>query len=88
MLSVQIQPGLRRADSGSVAHWQVPSRCLSQWQGKPILFVATQAGFSAQQVDIIASNDDISVITGPLTAGSKVAISGIASLRALLQSER
>jgi len=88
LLSVQIQPGLRRSELGSATGWQVPSRCLSQWQGKPILFVATTTGFLVQPVDIVASNDDMSVVTGPLTAGSQVAVSGIASLRALLQSER
>jgi hypothetical protein len=88
LLSVQIQPGLRRSELGSATSWQVPSRCLSQWQGRPILFVATTTGFLVQPVDIVASNDDMSVVTGPLTAGSQVAVSGIASLRALLQSER
>jgi cobalt-zinc-cadmium efflux system membrane fusion protein len=84
LLSVQVHPGLRKA---GVA-WRVPSRCLTQWQGKPVLFVATASGFSVQSVELISSNDDTSVVAGPLSADSKVAVSGVASLRALLQSER
>jgi multidrug efflux pump subunit AcrA (membrane-fusion protein) len=84
LLSVQVHPGLRKAG----AAWRVPSRCLTQWQGKPVLFVATSSGFSVQSVELISSNDDASVVAGPLSADSKVAVSGVASLRALLQSER
>jgi len=84
LLSVQVHPGLRKAGTA----WRVPSRCLTQWQGRPVLFVATASGFSVQSVELISSNDDTSVVTGPLSVDSKVAISGVASLRALLQSER
>ena len=84
LLSVQVHPGVRKGGAG----WTVPSRCLTQWQGKPVLFVATSSGFSVKSVEILSSNDDTSVVAGPLSADSKVALSGIASLRALLQSER
>jgi len=84
LLSVQVHPGVRKGGAG----WKVPSRCLTQWQGKPLLFVATSSGFSVQTVEILSSNDDTSVVAGPLRADSKVAVSGVASLRALLQSER
>ena len=84
ILTVQVHPGLRKGG----AAWRVPSRCLTQWQGKVVLFVATATGFSVQPVEIMSTNDDTTVVAGPLGADSKVAISGIASLRALLQSER
>jgi len=84
LLSVQVQPGVRKAGAG----WTVPSRSLTQWQGMPVLFVATSTGFSVKSVEVLSSNDDTSVVAGPLSADSKVALSGIASLRALLQSGR
>jgi cobalt-zinc-cadmium efflux system membrane fusion protein len=84
LLSVQIHPGARKGGTS----WRVPSRCLTQWQGKSVLFLATSSGFSVQSVEVLSSNDDTSVVAGPLSADSKVALSGIASLRALLQSER
>lgn len=84
VLTVQAHPGLRKREGA----WKVPSRCLTQWQGKPVLFVATSSGFSVQPVELIGTNDDTSVVAGPLSADTKVAVSGIASLRALLQSER
>jgi len=84
LLSVQVHPGVRKAGAG----WTVPSRSLTQWQGMPVLFVATSTGFSVKSVEVLSSNDDTSVVAGPLSADSKVALSGIASLRALLQSGR
>jgi biotin carboxyl carrier protein len=72
-------------DTGAV--WTVPSRALSQWQAQPPIFVATATGFTAQRVRMVTSNDDLSVIEAALPASAKVAITGIASLRALLQKD-
>jgi len=72
-------------DTGAV--WTVPSRALSQWQGHPLVFVATATGFTAQRVRMVTSNDDLSVIEAALPASAQVAITGIASLRALLQKD-
>jgi hypothetical protein len=38
-------------------------------------------------VNVISSTDDLSLIEAALPAGSKVAVTGIASLRALLQKD-
>ena len=72
-------------DTGAL--WTVPSRALSQWQGQPLIFVANTTGFTAQRVRMVTSNDDLSVIEAALPASAKVAITGIASLRALLQKD-
>jgi hypothetical protein len=89
-VSIQLQPGLAATDSNGKATgpaWTVPSRALSQWQGQPMVFVANATGFTAQRVRILSSNDDTSVIEAALPATPKVAITGIASLRALLQKD-
>ncbi len=67
--------------------WLVPARAVTQWRGKPWLFVANDKGFEAQTVNVISSTDDLSLIEAALPAGSKVAVTGIASLRALLQKD-
>jgi len=67
--------------------WLVPSRALTQWRGKSWLFVATDKGFEAVVVNVISSTDELSLVESNLTVGSKVAITGIASLRALLQKD-
>jgi multidrug resistance efflux pump len=89
-VSIQLQPGLAATDSNGKATgpvWTVPSRALSQWQGQPMVFVASATGFTAERVRILSSNDDISVIEAALPVTPKVAITGIASLRALLQKD-
>jgi RND family efflux transporter MFP subunit len=67
--------------------WLVPSRAVTQWRGKPWVFVANDKGFEAQVVSVVSSTDDLSLIAIALPAGSKVAVTGIASLRALLQKD-
>ena len=67
--------------------WLVPARAVTQWRGKPWLFVANDKGFEAQTVNVISSTDDLSLVEAALPAGSKVAVTGIASLRALLQKD-
>ena len=69
------------------AQWLVPARAVTQWRGKPWIFVANEKGFEAQTVNVISSTDDVSLVEAALPAGSKVAITGIASLRALLQKD-
>jgi hypothetical protein len=49
--------------------------------------VANAKGFAAQTVRILSSNDDTTVIEASLPETSKMAITGIASLRALMQKD-
>jgi biotin carboxyl carrier protein len=90
VVSVQLQPDLAALDNTGKAAgpaWWVPSRAISQWQGRPLIFVAHAKGFTAQTVRILSSNDDTSVIEAALPENSKLAVTGIASLRAWMQKE-
>lgn len=67
--------------------WLVPARAVTQWRGQSWIFLSHEKGFQAQAVILISSTDDLSLIESTLPAESKVAITGIASLRALLQKD-
>jgi len=67
--------------------WWVPARAVTHWRGKPWVFVVNDQGFEARAVSVVSSSDDVSLIEVALPVGSKVAITGIASLRALLQKD-
>ncbi len=67
--------------------WLVPARAVTQWRGKPWIFLANTEGFEARVVSVLSSTDDLSLIEVALPSGSKVAVTGIASLRALLQKD-
>lgn len=69
------------------SHWLIPSRSVTQWSGKSWVFVANDKGFVAQEVNIISSTDDLSLVEATLSAGSKVAMTGVASLRAMMQKD-
>lgn len=65
--------------------WQVPARAITNWRGQSAVFLLTDNGVTLQPVSVISSDDDLASIQAPLSAGSKVAVTGIASLKALAQ---
>lgn len=91
VLSVQLHPDHPTQTASSEtqrgASWQVPASAVITHQGQPWVFVATATGFMATPVRVLSSNDDQSVILAPLQAPSRVAVTGLASLRALLQKD-
>jgi cobalt-zinc-cadmium efflux system membrane fusion protein len=87
LVSVNVHAKGKSGAAKPDTQWLVPARAVTQWRGKPWLFVANDKGFEAQAVKVISSTDDLSLVEAALPAGSKVAVTGIASLRALLQKD-
>lgn len=87
LVSVTIHPKGKASSDKPDTYWLVPARAVTQWRGKPWIFVANDKGFEAKTVNVISSTDDLSLIEVALPLSSKVAITGIASLRALLQKD-
>lgn len=83
-LSVSVETRFQGEASRPV--WQVPARALSQVAGRPIAFVAASGGFRVVTLELLANDDDQAVVAGALDAQSQVAVTGVAGLRALLQS--
>ena len=87
LVSVMVQArGLLNASKGS-DRWLLPTRAVTQWKGQPFVFVANEQGFEAKRVLVISSTDDMSIVEVSMPLGAKVAITGIASLRAMLQKD-
>jgi RND family efflux transporter MFP subunit len=87
LVSVTLHPKGKASTDKPDIYWLVPARAVTQWRGKPWIFVANDKGFEAKTVNVISSTDDLSLIEVALPQSSKVAITGIASLRALLQKD-
>ena len=87
LVSLTIHPKGKVSSDKPDTYWLVPARAVTQWRGKPWIFVANDKGFEAKTVNVISSTDDLSLIEVALPLSSKVAITGIASLRALLQKD-
>ena len=81
-LQVQLQPTL---DAKAAPAWQVPARAIVQLQGRQWVLVATPTGYTATSVQVLASNDDSATVQGALNAQQRVASTGLAALRPLLQ---
>jgi cobalt-zinc-cadmium efflux system membrane fusion protein len=85
-LTVSIQAANAYAEPS--AAWRVPARALSPWQGQSVLFVGADKGFRAVAVKVLSSNDDVSIVaSSQLSERDWVAVTGVASLRALLQKD-
>jgi len=67
--------------------WLVPSRALTQFKGLNWIFLANEQGFTAQSVSILSSSEDTSTIELSSTVGARFALTGVASLRAMLQRD-
>jgi cobalt-zinc-cadmium efflux system membrane fusion protein len=87
LLSVTVHNKANATQAKLENQWLVPSRAVTQWRGRPWVFVADAQGFVAQPVRVLSGSDDMSLIDARLPAGAKVAVSGIAALRALLQKD-
>ena len=87
LVSVTLNAKGKVVSSSPGKQWLVPARAVTQWRGKPWIFVANDKGFQAQAVNLISTTDELSLVEMTLSAPSKVAITGIASLRALLQKD-
>ena len=87
LLSVTVHSKVNPSKAKADNQWLVPSRAVTQWRGRPWIFVADAQGFVAQPIRVLSGSDDVSLIDAPLPAGAKVAVSGVAALRALLQKD-
>ena len=67
--------------------WWVPTRSLAQWRGKSWVFATTEQGFEAVPVNVLSASDDTAHVEAALAPTRKVAVSGIAALRGLLQKD-
>jgi cobalt-zinc-cadmium efflux system membrane fusion protein len=84
IVPVRLHPVL---GSTSTPVWTVPSRSVISYQSRSWVFVVTDKGFMPTPIKVLSSDDDRAVVEGPLKAQNRVAITGLASLRALLQQE-
>ena len=80
-LQVQLHP----ATDAKTPAWQVPARALLQLQGQSWVLVATATGYTPTVVQVLTSNDDSATVQGALNAQQRVASTGLAALRPLLQ---
>ena len=67
--------------------WWLPTRALAQWRGKTWVFVTSDQGFEAVPVTVLSSSDDTAHVQASLNPARKVAVTGIAALRGLLQKD-
>ena len=81
-LQVQLHPAV---NAKTAAAWQVPARAVLQLQGQSWVLVATASGYTPTPVQVVSSNDDSATVQGALNAQQRVASTGLAALRPLLQ---
>ena len=87
LVSVTVHAKGQTSTAKPDTQWRIPSRALTQWRGKPWVFVTTDQGFEAMPVTVLSASDDTALVEVALTPQRKVAVAGIAALRGLLQKD-
>lgn len=70
--------------SVATAQWKIPNAALARVQGKTLVFVVTPKGFRAESVVVLNEGAQDTVITGKFSGAEKIAIHGVAVLKAKL----
>jgi RND family efflux transporter MFP subunit len=65
--------------------WQVPARAVTNWKGQSVVFIYLGNQILMVPANVISSDDDVASIHANIPAQAKVAITGVASLKALAQ---
>ncbi len=68
----------------TAAQWEVPNGAVARLGGKAMVFIETAAGFRQQEVKILHTGAEYSVITGPFKGDERIAIKGVSALKANL----
>jgi RND family efflux transporter MFP subunit len=74
------------AGAAGEKQWQVPTAALVRHQGKTYVLAQTKGGFVATEVTVLNSAPAASSIAGPLRGGERIAVKGIAALKAIWTS--
>lgn len=65
--------------------WRVPARALVRAQGQDWVFVERPGGFEPQAVRVLSQSAQSAAIDGPFTGQERVAVEGVAALKAAWQ---
>jgi RND family efflux transporter MFP subunit len=65
--------------------WTIPSRAITNWKGQSVVFVYSGNNIAMVPVTVFSSDDDTASVQASLPAQSKIAVTGVASLKALAQ---
>lgn len=84
VLPVQLAPTVGASQTQA---WSAPAQAVIEYKSQSWVFAASSKGFVPTRVKVVSSDDDRSVLEGAITPSTRVAITGLASLRALLQQE-
>jgi len=82
----QIVSAAFRTDVTSKRVTPIPTQAIVRMNGESFVFVETAAGFTAKLIKIETYAGQIMLVSGDLSAGDKVAVSGTAALKNLLEA--
>ncbi len=68
--------------AGDTKQWQVPTAALARHQGKTYVFVQAKDGFVPTEVKLLGEAPAVSTVTGALRGDERIAVRGIAALKA------
>lgn len=79
-----VEASIGVADAADGALFSVPTTALVHHEGKLLLFVQTATGFAATPVTVAGAGSGSSSVSGSFKGGERIAVKGIAALKARL----
>lgn len=84
----RLRPGqmVETSLSASVAggQWEVPNAAIARVSGRAVVFVRTAAGYRPVTVQVVSEGADRSLVAAPLSGSDRIAVGGVASLKAAM----
>ena len=69
-------------EAGQAPGWRVPAAAVVRHAGGTYLFAERAGGFAAVPVELLSQEERTAVVTGPLTATDRIAVTGVVALKA------
>jgi RND family efflux transporter MFP subunit len=67
---------------GGTGRWRLPSTAVVRRSGQAYCFLRAEGGYRAVAVTVLAEEEQSTVVRGPLAASDRVAVGGVAALKA------
>ncbi|KAA6185594.1 efflux RND transporter periplasmic adaptor subunit [Thiohalocapsa marina] len=82
----QLRPGqfveVQLAAVADHSGWRVPAAALARQGEQSVVFVAREGAFEAREVELLSEEEQTALVSGPLSASDRLAVSGIVALKA------
>lgn len=80
---IEVMIHVAGSGSGTTTAWEVPGRAVTRHGSQSYLFARSATGFEAVPVTVLGGNGEIAYVEAAITGQTRIALTGVAALKAL-----